>query len=384
MSGGGEGDAQLLGSKSIYFAHLHMKTDPETKELILEVVDRFLTTWRPTVASTIRTRIWDKSTVLAELAKDGVLLRLEDDANEPCYFPRLLAFELLGDSKRFAFALKRADRWLQQLRQLAIERDSLQVELLDFDNAPAWPPDADPSMLHLLSDFSNFVESINFVEYRFGKGPTFSIKKIPRINLRPSIRNFTDITKAWADELSARGMNPVAKVSKDPLTRAEVNREVSRRSGVESEPDKPPSRILTTPKFAFVHDSAIKAIVERDYNELVKIRETALKARFILSGGIIEGLLLDALLQDVPKAMNTSHGRRERRPLEEWGLSALLDTAVESKLISSSAQSFGHSVREYRNLVHPGLEYRSGLTLASEEVEIAERVMDIVIRDLSS
>jgi hypothetical protein len=375
--------APLYRYKRIY-SHSRMKTDSETKELILEVVDRLLTTWRPTVASTIRTRIWDKSTVLAELARDGVLLRLEDDGDEPRYFPRLLAFELLGDSKRFAFALKSADRWLRQLRQLAIERDSLQVELLDFQKTPAWPSDASLSMLHLVSDFSNLVESVSFVEHRFGEGPTASIKQIPKINLRSSIRDFTDITKAWADELSVRSINPVTKVSKGPLTPAEVDRKVSRRSGVEPEPEKPSSRIVVTPKFGFVHNSVIKAIVERDYNELVKIRETALKATFILAGGMIEGLLLDALLQDIPKAMNTSPGRRERRPLEEWGLSALLDAAVELKLISSSAQSFGHSVREYRNLVHPGLEYRSGLTLASEEVEIAERVMDIVIRDLSS
>jgi hypothetical protein len=145
-----------------------------------------------------------------------------------------------------------------------------------------------------------------------------------------------------------------------------------------------PLAILPITKFSFVHDSTIKTIVERDYDELVKIRKTATKARFILLGGIIEGLLLDALLQDAPKAMSTSPGRKERRPLEQWGLSTLLDAAVELKLISSSAQSFGHSVREYRNLVHPGLEYKSGLTLATEEVEIAERVMDIVIRDLSS
>jgi hypothetical protein len=358
-----------------------MKTDLETKELVLEVVDRFLTTWRPTVASRVRTRIWDKSKVLEELAREGVLLRLEDPSREPRYVPRLLAFELLGDSRRFAFALKGADRWLQYLRQLAIERDSLQVMLL---GGPPEGVDVNSEMLHLVSDFSNLVESVSFVEHPVSEGPTPGVEKTRKITLRPSIRDFTDITKAWADELSARGMNPVTKVSKGFLTPAEVDRRVSRRSGGSPEPEKPSSRIVVTPKFGFVHDSAIKAIVERDYNELVRIRETALKARFILAGGIIEGLLLDGLLQDMPRAMSTSPGRRERRPLEEWGLSALLDAAVELKLISSSAQSFGHSVREYRNLVHPGLEYRSGLTLASEEVEIAERVMDIVIRDLSS
>ena len=368
--------------RGIYSAHLYM-TDSDQKELILEVVDRFLTTWRPTVAATIRTRIWDKSTVLAELATGKVLLRV-GDGEEPRYFPRLLAFELLGDSKRFAFALKGADRWLQKLRQLAIEKDSLQVELLQFERAPAWPPDADSSMLYLISDFSNLVESVISVEHPSGDEPMANVRTIPKIKLRPAIRDFTDITTAWTEELSVRGINPVTKVKRGPLTPAELDRTIYRKSGIQSEPEKPPQRVTAISRFEFIHNSVIRAILERDYKELVKIRGTALKARFILAGGIIEGLLLDALLQDIPKAMNTSTGRRSGRSLEEWGLSALLDAAVELKLISSSAQSFGHAVREYRNLVHPGLEYRSGLTLALEEIEIAERVLDIVIRDLSS
>lgn len=361
-----------------------MKTYSETKELILEVVDRFLTTRSPTSASTIRTRIWDKAAVLAELARDGVLLPLENEGKEPRYFPKLLAFELLGDSRRFEFALKSADKWLRHLRQLALDKDSLQLELVHFPEAPPQTPSAEASTLYLISDFSDLVESFSFVEHRSGDGPSTYIKQIPKIKLRTSIRDFTDITRAWADELSARGMTPVIKGSIGPITPAEADRKVSKGSGIASKPQNRLSRIVATPKFGFVRDPVIKAIVERDYDELVKVRETALKARFILAGGIIEGLLLDALLQDIPKAMNTLPGLRGRRPLEEWGLSALLDAAVELKLISSSAQSFGHSVREYRNLVHPGLEYRSGLTLASEEVEIAERVMDIVVRDLSA
>ena len=302
---------------------------------LLEVVDRFMTTWRPSVASTIRTAIWDKSAVLAELASSGVLLRLEND-HEPRYLPRLLAFELLGDSKRFAFAINSTDRWLQQLRQLAVAIDSLHIEVSDFPRTTAWSPDTDSSMLYLISDFSNLVESLTFVESRSNERTTASVNKTPRIKLRPAIRAFTDITKAWADELAARRLDPVTKVNKGPLTRAEADRKASKKSGVEPEPEKPSSRIQATPKFDFIRNSVIKAIVERDYDELIKIRETALKARFILAGGIIEGLLLDVLLQDSPKAMNTSAGRKERRPLEEWGLSALLDAAVESKFISPS------------------------------------------------
>ena len=67
----------------------------------------------------------------------------------------------------------------------------------------------------------------------------------------------------------------------------------------------------------------------------------------------------------------------------EWGLGSLIDASVELKFISRSAQAFGHSVREFRNLVHPGLESQSALMIDTEELEIAGKVLSIIIRDLT-
>ena len=39
-------------------------------------------------------------------------MALENEGKEPRYFPKLLAFELLGDSRRFEFALKSGFKWL--------------------------------------------------------------------------------------------------------------------------------------------------------------------------------------------------------------------------------------------------------------------------------
>jgi hypothetical protein len=40
-------------------------------------------------------------------------------------------------------------------------------------------------------------------------------------------------------------------------------------------------------------------------------------------------------------------------------------------------------VREYRNLVHPGVEKRSGLEIGEEQANIAQSVLGIVIKSLS-
>ena len=267
-------------------------------------------------------------------------------------------------------ALDSAAACLRYVRQKAIERGSLEFVVVD-------PPQR-AHMFYLIQDFSAFVES-----YARVNGPIFSEPR-SRVKLRDAIQQFEDVKTAWAEELKARGVAPSPKVEKRPLTPSEVTREVHRKSGDGSVPQAGlnESQHFGAAKFSFVKDAAIKKIVERDYGELCRVGSQGLKSRFILSGGIIEGLLLDALLTN-SKVAQTAVGQRERRPLEQWGLSALLDAAVEIGLISTSALAFGHSVREYRNLVHPGLERRSTLSLAPEEVEIAEKVLEIVIRDLS-
>ena|SRR2546422_4634558 len=70
------------------------------------------------------------------------------------------------------------------------------------------------------------------------------------------------------------------------------------------------------------------------------------------------------------------------KPLDEWTLGPLLDVALELRVISTAAQKFGHGVRDYRNLIHPGLETRSLHKIASQEADIAEKILEIVIREL--
>jgi hypothetical protein len=344
-----------------------MEIDENKRELILEVVDRFLTTHRPTSPSVVRARVWDKALVLAELDRQRILFdtkRKSWGIDETEYLPRLLAFELIADERRLSYALDIADSWLNYLRRSALRSDSLDLELPDRAEEP--PERAKWSSLHFVQDFSKLVE----------------VCAPPRVKLAPAIRDFENAPKAWAEELQIRGLEPTQKVKRG----SHHGRGVSGRT---LQPSHDQRTASTTPPpaqrdtFAFVKDPAIRTILERDHTELGSLPRKALKARFVLAGGIIEGTLLDALIRDSTRARLTTAGLRENRDLEQWGLSALLDASVELGLISPSAQSFGHAVREYRNLVHPGLERRKGLSLAIEEVEIAEKVLQIVLRDLA-
>jgi hypothetical protein len=186
-----------------------MTLEPDIKSLLLEIIDRYLTTWRPASASVIRTRIWDKAAVLAQLEKDRLLYRVdEEDSREPAYLPRMLAFDLLGNAHRFSYALKRAGTFLVHLRELAIKKGALEVLAEDLEDEHRYPG---PPALQLCLDFSLLVESLDFIDRRDGTHPDATVWKIPRFKLRPAIRDFTDAHRAWVEELAACGIQPTTK-----------------------------------------------------------------------------------------------------------------------------------------------------------------------------
>ncbi len=145
----------------------------------------------------------------------------------------------------------------------------------------------------------------------------------------------------------------------------------------------------TMPNFGFMQHAKLKNIAERDYSELQRVKTVgAAKSRYVLCGGLIEALLLDSLLRDEKKANSASRspklkGGLQVKPLVEWNLGELIDVAVELQIIETDAQQFSHGVRNYRNLIHPGKEMQSNQKVATEEADISERVLDIVIRELS-
>jgi hypothetical protein len=135
--------------------------------------------------------------------------------------------------------------------------------------------------------------------------------------------------------------------------------------------------------FPFVTDPELRAIVERNYEELQRdLISGSWKSTIVLCGGAIETILLD-LLQKHPDASAALSAPKGKHDLSRWDLSDLINVAVELKLVSPTVDKLSHSVREYRNLIHPGRELRSGLKTDREEATIAIEVLHILHRDLS-
>jgi hypothetical protein len=183
-----------------------------------------------------------------------------------------------------------------------------------------------------------------------------------------AIEQFENVERAWDDELKRRGLGEYIE---------------NRKGETRSHRLQPPRASTVKPdRFAFVRDAKLR-FIERDSADLREARIWgSSRLRFILAGSLVEGLLLDVLM-NTPGSLQTVAGKREGKALEYWSLGSLLEAAVELKLISPIAEKLSTPVRELRNFVHPGVEWRSSSMIENEEVEIVERILDLVIRDLS-
>jgi hypothetical protein len=135
--------------------------------------------------------------------------------------------------------------------------------------------------------------------------------------------------------------------------------------------------------FAFVKDTGLRQIIERDYRELqLKVFPSrAWKSSVVLAGSILEALLYDQLSADPTiraTALSSSKAPRERGIVKDllagkWKLEKLIDVSVDLSILPKDrAKTFDQILRDYRNFVHPKKELR-----AQHPCEEAEALMSV-------
>jgi hypothetical protein len=128
------------------------------------------------------------------------------------------------------------------------------------------------------------------------------------------------------------------------------------------------------PDFSFVKDEDIRKIVTRDYAELHWLDPgMATKSVLVLAGGILESLLLDALV---------TAGKWRQEEAFQKRLNDMIHPAEGCGIIREGRVS--NVLRSYRNLIHPAREIREGLTFTREDAKLARAAVDVTIRDVSA
>jgi hypothetical protein len=136
--------------------------------------------------------------------------------------------------------------------------------------------------------------------------------------------------------------------------------------------------------FSFMNNSGLRGIVERDYLEIHRVNQAqGWKSMIILCGGTIEAILTDLLLANEMAAKSSPKKPSHKSNISRWELAELIDVAGDLKLVKTGFETLSQAVRKFRNLVHPGMELREGLSFHEHEALIAYHTLRVLIRELS-
>jgi hypothetical protein len=130
-------------------------------------------------------------------------------------------------------------------------------------------------------------------------------------------------------------------------------------------------------EFAFISDDQLRILIERDKRELDNCLKSQLwKSTLLLAGSIIESILVDYFLA-FPHAGSTP------AQILNANLATLIDWAESDGLISQRTKEISTVTRNYRNLIHPGREYRLKERVDIYTATVAANLVEIIIQEVA-
>ncbi len=110
---------------------------------------------------------------------------------------------------------------------------------------------------------------------------------------------------------------------------------------------------LRSVDLSLISNASIKAVAERDLEQVRTLdADNAPKAVVVLLGSVVEAILLDVILSHEQTATRCSSAKRI--PIRKWNLETLIDVSKELNVIKEPTYATSHTLRGYRNLIHPG------------------------------
>ena len=150
-------------------------------------------------------------------------------------------------------------------------------------------------------------------------------------------------------------------------------------------PDEFPS--TGTSELSFIADPGLRQSLRLDISATNSaLRNGEWKATTVLSGSVVEALLLWALLSVDPidiAAAATGLKLKVKPTLEEWVLYEYIEIARELKLIGAKTAMQCQLAKDYRNLIHPGRAQRLGQVCNRGTALSAVAAVEHVIGDLA-
>ena len=106
-----------------------------------------------------------------------------------------------------------------------------------------------------------------------------------------------------------------------------------------------------------------------------------------LAGSTLEGVLLGVALKN-PRKFNQSKSAPKTKDgkikqFHEWTLNNFIDVACDVSVLKEDVKKFSHSLREFRNYIHPYAQVSSGFSPSKHTAKISWQVLNAAIHQLS-
>lgn len=134
-------------------------------------------------------------------------------------------------------------------------------------------------------------------------------------------------------------------------------------------------------------EGAVVEVLEHRVKEIEKCFSAASPlAVILLAGSTLEGILL-GLATQYPRHFNTAQASPKDpagrvRQFQDWNLSNFIDVAKELSLIQHDTHKFSHTLRDFRNYIHPFAQLASGFNPRENTAKICLQVLKAAVSDL--
>jgi hypothetical protein len=134
-------------------------------------------------------------------------------------------------------------------------------------------------------------------------------------------------------------------------------------------------------------EGPVSTVLEHRIKEIEKcFSASSPLAVILLAGSTLEGILLGLAIQ-YPKHFNSARaspkdGAGKVKQFQDWSLSNFIDVSRELALLQHDTYKFSHSLRDFRNYIHPFEQMASGFAPREHTAKICLQVLKAAIYDL--
>lgn len=135
-------------------------------------------------------------------------------------------------------------------------------------------------------------------------------------------------------------------------------------------------------------DFQFEQVITQRLNEIKKSlhSESALAVIF-LCGSTLEGLLLHIAAQNPQKFNSSKSAPKDKdgkiRQLHDWTLDNLINVAYEENFIKLDIKKFAHTLKDFRNYIHPRQQASQNFNPDKHTAEISWKVLQATIANLT-